>query len=53
MKNTMSLENYGVVEMTTQEMKTTNGMLVWQNIQSGLMTLLTALMLAVERILII
>ena len=25
MKNTMSLENYGVVEMTTREMKTKNG----------------------------
>ena len=25
MKNTMSLENYGVVEMTTREMKATNG----------------------------
>ena len=25
MKNTLSLENYGVVEMTTREMKTTNG----------------------------
>ena len=25
MKNTMSLENYGVVEMTTREMETTNG----------------------------
>ena len=25
MKNTMSLENYGVVPMTTREMETTNG----------------------------
>ena len=25
MTNTLSLENYGVVEMTTREMKTTNG----------------------------
>ena len=25
MKNTMSLENYGVAEMTTREMRATNG----------------------------
>ena len=30
MKNTMSLENYGVAALTTREMKTTNGgSLLW------------------------
>ena len=30
MKNTMSLGNYGVVEMTTREMKATNGGNFWR-----------------------
>ena len=38
MKNTLSLENYGVVEMTTREMKTTNGgctdWLCWHHIDA-------------------
>lgn len=29
MKNTMSLENYGVAEMTTREMETANGGYIW------------------------
>jgi hypothetical protein len=29
MKNTLSLENYGVAQMTTREMRTTNGG-VWE-----------------------
>ena len=29
MKNTLSLENYGVAALTTREMKTTNGGWLW------------------------
>lgn len=43
MKNTLSLENYGVAEMTTREMKATNGG-VWQIVGAIVVAAATVIM---------